>query len=137
MDMVINRREIGDTVVFDICGAFCGNAADSVVRAVRLAFDAGAPSVVINLAAVRAVDLTGLGGLLEMHALARTRGRSLRLAAVTEGIQDLLVITRLLTVFETCDSVEHAVGRPVADPQPAHAVSSAGLGVIQRFLRHV
>jgi hypothetical protein len=59
-----------------------------------------------------------------------------KLACITKRIHDLVVITRLLTVFDTYDSVEEAVGGPV----PAYAGVEAprpslmSLGMAQRFL---
>ena len=63
-----------------------------------------------------------------------------KLACITKRIDDLIVITRLLTVFDTYDSVEEAVGE--ASPAYAYAgVQSPGshlsLGTIHRILRGV
>jgi anti-sigma B factor antagonist len=139
IDMNINCRHVEGATVLDIRGAIQAKGIETVVAAVRAAFDDGQPLVVINLEQVRSVDLAGLGGLLETHAMARARGWTLRLASVTTGIQDLLVITRLLTVFDTFETVEQAIaGRPaVEELTAAHAVSSAGIGTIPHRRRHV
>jgi anti-anti-sigma regulatory factor len=90
------------------------------------------------MARVRSVDLAGLGALVEAYSAMREGGGEMRLASLTKRIHDLVVITRLLTVFNTFDSVEDAVqGQSPAltgTAEPAQ-VSSMSLGMIHRFLR--
>jgi len=55
------------------------------------------------------VDSAGLGELVQAYVTARKRDGSLKLLNVTKRLRDLLVVTRLLTVFETFDSEEEAI----------------------------
>ena len=66
--------------------------------------------VIIDLAEVDWMNSTGLGILISGLTTMRGAGGELKLARVTDKIQSLLVITKLVTVFENHDSVEAAVG---------------------------
>jgi len=69
----------------------------------------GKKKVVIDLAKVDWMNSTGLGILISGLTTMRNNGGELKLANVTEKIQSLLTITKLITVFETFDTVEQAV----------------------------
>ena len=65
--------------------------------------------VIIDLAKVDWMNSTGLGILISGLTTMRNNGGELKLANVTEKIQSLLTITKLITVFESYDSVEEAI----------------------------
>lgn len=66
--------------------------------------------VVIDLADVDWMNSTGLGILISGYTTLRNNKGQLKLANVTDKIQSLLTITKLVTVFEAYDSVEQAIG---------------------------
>jgi len=65
--------------------------------------------IVIDLSKVEWMNSTGLGILISGLTTLRNNGGELKLANVTDKIQSLLAITKLVTVFETFDSVDEAV----------------------------
>jgi anti-sigma B factor antagonist len=65
--------------------------------------------VVIDLSKVDWMNSTGLGLLISGLTTLRKSGGELKLANVTDKIQSLLTITKLVTVFKTYDSVDEAV----------------------------
>lgn len=65
--------------------------------------------VVIDLAEVDWMNSTGLGILISGLTTLRNNDGELKLANVTGKIESLLTITKLITVFETFDSVGEAV----------------------------
>ncbi len=65
--------------------------------------------VIIDLAEVDWMNSTGLGILISGLTTMRGAGGELKLSRVTDKIQSLLVITKLVTVFESHDSVETAI----------------------------
>ncbi len=137
--MRISERQVGSVAILDLCGPLVGpKAAEMVEATVRRHVDTGTRRLVANLAGVKLVDLGGLGALVEGWRVMRSAGGVFSLASVTKQIHDLVVITRLLTIFETFDSVEEAVadaggGQPASEP----SLSPIALGSIQRFLRRV
>ena len=70
---------------------------------------AGLQEPALDLEQVSYVDSAGLGELVQAYVTARKRDGSLKLLNVTKRLRDLLVVTRLLTVFETFDSEEEAI----------------------------
>jgi anti-sigma B factor antagonist len=66
--------------------------------------------VVIDLAGVDWMNSTGLGILISGLTTMRNSNGDLRLANVTNKIESLLTITKLVTVFESFDSIKEAVG---------------------------
>jgi anti-sigma B factor antagonist len=65
--------------------------------------------VLLNLAQVSYVDSAGLGAIVSAYTTMTREGGSLKLANITKKMQDLLSITKLLTVFETFDSEDEAL----------------------------
>jgi anti-sigma B factor antagonist len=56
------------------------------------------------------MNSSGLGALMGSLTTTRNAGGELKLANVTEKVQSLFMITKLITIFSTYDSVEDAVG---------------------------
>jgi len=71
--------------------------------------DEGKKNVVIDLAGVKFMNSSGLGMLISGFTTIKNGGGALKLANATEKINSLLVITKLITIFENFDSVEEAV----------------------------
>lgn len=109
--MTLTERYVNGSIVIDVKGPIRGDGATELVEGVRRALDAGQRSLVLNLAAVPAVDAAGLGSLAQALTITRASSGTLRLAGVAHRISDLLILTRLLTAFETFDTVEQAVDR--------------------------
>ncbi len=68
----------------------------------------GKKKVVIDLGKVEWMSSIGLGMLISALTTMKNNQGELRLACVT-NIQTLLTITRLITIFQTHDTVEEAV----------------------------
>ena len=65
--------------------------------------------VIIDLSKVEWMNSTGLGILISGLTTLKNNEGELKLANVTDKIQSLLTITKLVTVFEAYDSVEDAI----------------------------
>jgi len=65
--------------------------------------------VVVDLAGVEWMNSTGLGILISGYTTLRNHSGELKLANVTDKIQSLLTITKLVTVFDAHDSIEDAI----------------------------
>lgn len=71
--------------------------------------NAGNKKVVVNLAKVEWMSSVGLGMLISALTTVKNNGGQMKLANVTENIESLLTITRLVTIFKTYDSIEDAI----------------------------
>jgi anti-sigma B factor antagonist len=69
----------------------------------------GQKKVIIDLAKVEWMNSTGLGILISSLTTLKNSQGELKLANVTDKIQSLLTITKLVTVFEAFDSIDEAI----------------------------
>jgi anti-sigma B factor antagonist len=136
--MRIAERQFEDVVILDLHGPIAGaTAAGMLESAVRRLCRGGVRCVVADFSRVPSVDLAGLGALVDSHLALREASGVFKLASVTKRIDDLIVITRLLTVFDTYESVEEAVGAapPAYAGMKSPRLSLQSLGMIYRLLR--
>ena len=110
MQMQIHTRNVGDVTVLDLKGRLTLNEG---TQQLKETFDrltaSGTKRIVLNLQEVSYVDSGGLGELVRSLAAVGRHGGSLKLINLTSKITDLLVITKLLTVFDSYDSESAAL----------------------------
>lgn len=109
--MQLTEREDGGVVVLQPKGKIMGGPDATVLR--ERIHDLVSDSklrVVIDLSKVDWMNSNGLGILISGMTTLRDNQGDLKLANVTDKIQSLLTITKLITVFEAYDSVEDAIG---------------------------
>ncbi len=66
-------------------------------------------NIVVDLADVKFMNSSGLGMMIGGLTTMKKADGSLKLARVTEKIESLLIITKLITIFETFETVDAAV----------------------------
>ena len=71
--------------------------------------DAGKKNLVVDLSDVKFMNSSGLGMLIGGLTTMKKGDGYLKLARTTEKIESLLVITKLITIFESYDSVDEAI----------------------------
>ena len=109
--MHIEERAVGDVVVLDLKGKITLGEGDELLKdKVNSLVNQGHKKIVLNLADVPYIDSAGLGEVVRTYTTVSRQGGSLKLLNLTKRITDLLSITKLLTVFETYDSENEAVG---------------------------
>ena len=137
--MNISERQFEHAVVLDVTGPMAGRQAAGMIDAtVRRHAKAGTRVLVANLGRVPLVDLAGLGAFVDAYITMRQARGAFSLACLTKRIHDLVVITLLVTVIDTFDSVEDAIGgaTPANREMAQRArLSTTSLAPIQRFLR--
>lgn len=108
--MKIVERQVGEIIILDLHGKILIGEGDDALRdAVTKLVDSGAQKILLNLADVPYVDSAGLGEIVRCYTTVSRKGGRLKLINLTKKIQDLLAITKLLTVFETYDSEDEGV----------------------------
>jgi len=65
--------------------------------------------VVIDLGGVNFINSSGLGTLISVLTSVRNGGGDLRMARVGDKVKNLFVITQLVKVFDTYETVDRAV----------------------------
>lgn len=66
-------------------------------------------NIVVDLHDVKFMNSSGLGMLIGGLTTVKKSGGTFRLSRVTDKIESLLIITKLITIFETYKTVEEAV----------------------------
>ncbi|MBM3317634.1 MAG: STAS domain-containing protein [Candidatus Eisenbacteria bacterium] len=108
--MKTTKRMEKDVAVISLSGKLMGGPdAESVRQIVRETLEEGARKIVIDISGVSWVNSTGLGILIAGHVTAANAGARLKLTGVSARIRQIFMVTKLHTVFDTCESVEEAL----------------------------
>ena len=108
--MEIEQRSSGDVVILDLKGKLTIGSGDELLKdKINSLIQQGHKRLLLNLAAVPYVDSAGLGAIVSSYTTVSREGGSLKLLGLTSRIEDLLAITKLLTVFDTYESESDAV----------------------------
>jgi anti-sigma B factor antagonist len=109
--MQIGERMVGDVTIVEISGDITMSKGGDVriKDKVQSLLQQGQRKLLLDLGNVSYVDSAGLGQLVQVYTTTSHHGGALKLMRVTKRLQDLLVLTKLLTVFETYDSEDEAV----------------------------
>jgi anti-sigma B factor antagonist len=108
--MQIQERPVNDVTIVDLHGKLTLDEGVELLRdKVNSLVQQDRKKIVLNLENVPYVDSAGLGEIVRTYTTVSRQGGALKLLNLTKRIQDLLSITKLLTVFETYDSENDAV----------------------------
>ena len=107
----IQERQAGDVTILDMSGKVAiGESSQALRSAIRRLGKEGKKKILLNLEKVGNMDSTGLGELIASYTTISRDGGQLKLLHLTGKLQDLLVITKLLTVFDVYDNESDALG---------------------------
>ena len=106
----ISERQAGDVKILDLTGEIrMGEGSTALRNSMRGLVSGGSKKLLLNLAGVRYIDSTGIGELIANYTTVGRAGGQLKLLSLTEKVQDLLVITKLLTVFDVYEEEAEAL----------------------------
>jgi anti-sigma B factor antagonist len=109
-ELNINERQAGDVTVLDLSGKITiGEGSVALRTAIRRLLEEGRKRILLNLSGVSYVDSSGIGELVSSYTAINKEGGQLKLLNLTQKIQDLLTITKLLTVFDVYDNEAEAL----------------------------
>jgi anti-sigma B factor antagonist len=103
--MQLSERRIGDVAVLDLAGKLTltddpGRLKEKISDLIQQ----GIRDIVLNLADLSFVDSSGLGELVASHTRAWRGGATVKLAHAGRRVQDLLVLTKLITIFDAYET---------------------------------
>jgi anti-sigma B factor antagonist len=108
--MKIDSRTVGDIHVLDCSGKITlGEGTMAVRNTIRDILKSGGKKIVLNLADVNYIDSSGVGELVNTYTTVTNTGGQLKLLCLTKKVQEVLAITKLLTVFQVYDSEQATV----------------------------
>jgi anti-sigma B factor antagonist len=106
----ISTRRMDKTTVLDISGDIDMARSTELRRVLLIEFrESRTPRVVLNMVDVRYIDSSGVASLVEGLKASRDVGSRLLLVGLTPFVQEILRLTRLLTIFEIYDTEEKAL----------------------------
>jgi anti-sigma B factor antagonist len=108
--MQIDERQVGEVMILDLKGKITLGEGDEVLKdKINSLILQNKKRILLNLAEVPYIDSAGLGEIVRTYTTVSRQGGQLKLVNLTKRITDLLMITKLLTVFETFDAEPEAL----------------------------
>jgi anti-sigma B factor antagonist len=108
--MDIKERVVEGVSVLDMGGKIVLGEGDLQIKErIRDLLADGQRRILLNLGDVSYIDSAGLGALISSYTTVKRENGQLKLVNLTKRIQDLLAITKLITVFDTYDSEKEAL----------------------------
>ena len=123
----IRERRIGNVAVLDMDGQLrtAGSGAP-LIDTIRRLLDEGWNRILLNLSGLASTDANGLGDLLASHNSVNKKGGQIKFLHLTRRVRELMMQTRLLTVFDIYENESAALdsfkspalgsGGPAHDP---------------------
>ena len=109
-ELNIRERQAGDVTILDMHGRITiGEGSVALRSAIRRLLEEGKKNILLNLAGVGYIDSSGIGELVSSYTAIGKEGGQLKLLSLTQKLQDLLTITKLLTVFDTFENEADAL----------------------------
>ena len=110
MSMKLTTRDVGGVTIVDLSGKITlGEGGLTLRDEVHKLLATGSKKIILNLADVNYIDSSGLGELVSAYTAVKNAGGELKLLNLTSKVRDLLVITKLVTVFDVKDDEATAV----------------------------
>ena len=110
MEITIERRTVEDIKILDCSGKIVlGQGTMTIRNMVRDILAAGGKKIILNLANVSYIDSSGIGELVSTYTTVANAGGQLKLLHLTKKIEQLLAITKLLTVFQVFEDEQAAI----------------------------
>jgi anti-sigma B factor antagonist len=110
MALRMDTKESNGVTVLTLAGRVTlGDESNQMRNKIKEILDQGKKKLVLDLGDVSYIDSAGLGTLVAAYTSARNRGADIKLANVAEKFDELLNITKLVTVFSVYKSVDGAI----------------------------
>jgi anti-sigma B factor antagonist len=104
-ELNISERQAGDITILDMDGKVTiGEGSVALRSTIRRLLGEDKKKILLNLAGVGYVDSSGIGELVSSFTAVNKESGQLKLLNLTQKIQDLLAITKLLTVFDVFEN---------------------------------
>src|SRR2546423_15724146 len=109
-ELDLKERQAGDVTILDLSGEVrIGEGSITLRDTIRNLADQGKKKLLLNLRGVKYIDSSGIGELIANYTTITRQGGQLKLLNLTDKIQNLLVITKLLTVFDSYNNEAEAL----------------------------
>ena len=86
-----------------------GEESNALREKVKSLLAAGEKKIVLNMANVAYIDSSGLGTMVALHTSARAQGASMKISDLGSKFQEILQVTKLVTVFDSYPTEAQAI----------------------------
>jgi len=108
--LIISKRRIDGVMILDLSGGIrLGEENAYLHNTIRSLVSAGEKKVLLNLAQVSKIDSSGMGEMIAAWTTLQKSGGEVRLLNLTQSVAQLMMLTKLLTVFETYENEKDAL----------------------------
>jgi anti-sigma B factor antagonist len=106
----MTSSEVDGTFVVALEGRIVlGEESQALRQELKSLIAEGKKQIVLNMDNIMYIDSAGLGILVAAHVSAKLQGASIKLSNLGRKFQEVLQITKLITVFEVCNTEAVAV----------------------------
>ena len=125
----IEKRQVEDITILDMSGKMrIGESGTVFCNTIHSLVEDGRRKILLNLQGVTHIDSTGLGELIASYNTLDKKGGQVKLLHLTQRVRELMILTKLLTVFDIYENESEAldsfqVSVPVAENLPSALVS--------------
>ena len=110
MALKITTREVDGVTVAALDGRIVlGEESNALREKVKSLVASGKKKIVLNMDNITFIDSAGLGTLVAAHHSAKAQGASLKLCHLGTKFQEVLQITKLMTIFDVYTTEAAAV----------------------------
>jgi anti-sigma B factor antagonist len=110
MALKMTNSEVNGTSVVTLDGRIVlGEESQALRQELKSLIAEGKKQIVLNMDNIKYIDSAGLGILVAAHVSAKLQGASIKLSNLGRKFQEVLQITKLITVFEVCNTEAVAV----------------------------
>ncbi len=108
--MELAQRDLGTVTILDLSGRLTATDGSGQLKdRVTSLISQGRKNIILNLGSLSYMDSSGLGEMVACYSTATKNGGAVKLANTTGKMKDLLLITKLLTVFDAHETEAQAV----------------------------
>ena len=108
--MKIKERKRDGVAILEMSGRLMGGPdADAFDEVLKTLVHEGCRNVIVNMEKVRWVNSTGLGILISGYTTLKKSGGELKLLKVSDRIENIFIVSKLFTVFESYHEEDEAV----------------------------
>ncbi len=110
MALRITNREVDGVTVVELDGRIVlGEESNSLRETVKSLLANNQHKIVLDMRNVTYIDSAGLGTLVASYQSARNQGATLKLSNLGSKFQEILQVTKLITVFDVYDNETAAI----------------------------
>lgn len=108
--LIISERRVNGVMILDLVGDIrLGQENADLHNTIRKVVENGEKNILLNLAQVSKIDSSGLGELVAAWTTLRKNDGEAKLLNLTQTVEHLMTLTKLLTVFDTYENEADAV----------------------------